>query len=97
MIAPQATAPLAVWDTSDPQPPWREICAWAQEHFPHRANDVYRAEIYLIDTPFAVLFRYAENASGHRFLDRATGEAAVLDPVTVTLDELPPGHLLASA
>lgn len=89
--------PLAVWDVHEenwPGPLWRERCDWAQEHFPNRAEDVYRAEFYLADTPFVILFQYAEDEQGRRFYDPVTDDAAAREPVTLILGELPPAHLL---
>jgi hypothetical protein len=98
-MQPEVPTPLGVWDVNDGEDSaywahWREISRWAVAHFPNRASDVYRAEFYLIDTPFAVLFRYAEDDHGRHYTDPATGEVARTEPVTMTLSELPPGHLL---
>jgi hypothetical protein len=92
-----AVAPLGVWDSREEHwygPRWREMSAWAQEHFPGRAANVYRAEFYLIDAPFAVLHSFKENSEGRRYLDTATGEPAIEEPFTLVLGELPPNHLL---
>lgn len=96
-----SAAPLAVWDTRDGpgSPYWQhfsETSKWATEHFPDGAIDVYRAEFYLIDAPFAVLFCYAEDEFSRRFVDPGTREIAVREPVTMPLDELPPPHLLGA-
>jgi hypothetical protein len=47
----------------------------------------------LLDAPFAVVYRYALNEDGHKYIDPATGYAAVEPPVVVPLAELPPEHL----
>lgn len=100
MTAPAPdVAPLGVWDSSDwaHWPHLREVCAWAQEHFPGRGRRVYRAAFYLLDTPFVVLHSFAENDEGHVYEDPATGRLALAGPVTMLLSELPPDHLLAGA
>lgn len=51
-------------------------------------RDVYRLEIYLIDCPSAVVYAYASNAAGHRYLDG--GDIARREPYTMPLDSLPP-------
>src|SRR6266487_2996956 len=62
---PPAMTPLGAWDTCEPL--WwqhhAEASPWAQEHIPD-LDRTYRAEFYLIDAPFAVLYRYAENEAG---------------------------------
>ena len=56
--------------------------------------DRYRIEFYLLDAPFAVVHKYAlDDNEGFKYLDLATGEAAVEPPVLVPLAELPPAHL----
>jgi hypothetical protein len=89
--------PLGVWDTRDRDSiwyrHWRETVPWAAEHI-RDVNNTYRAEFYLIDAPFAVLYRYRENGEGRRYIDPATGEPAVEEPVTQMLDSLPPLRLL---
>jgi hypothetical protein len=91
--------PLAVWDTrehgftSRGMRWFREAVEWAQGHIAE-ADRTYRAEFYLIDAPFVVLYRYAENDQGRTFTDPATGEVATDEAVTQALDELPPRHLL---
>jgi hypothetical protein len=94
-----ALAPLAVWDTRDhgfwerERRWWREVVDWAQVHIPE-ADRTYRAEFYLVDAPFARVFRYRDNSEGRRYLDPATGEPAVEEPAVVVLSELPPRHLM---
>jgi hypothetical protein len=93
-VAPPGIPPLFAWDTRQNWHchDWRGRVAWAQAHL-RRADDTFRAEFHLIDAPFVVLYRYAENDRGHRFLDPATGEPAEENPVVQLLDELPPEHL----
>lgn len=59
--------PLAIWDTRDPGglywTRWREAGEWAQQHIAD-AFSTYRAEFYLVDAPFAVLYRYKRNDAG---------------------------------
>lgn len=90
--------PLAIWDVNTKPgficwEHWSEAVAWNKDHLPDQGNDTYRLEFYLVDAPFAKAFRYATNEQGRRYMDLATGEAAVLEPVTVPLTELPPPHL----
>lgn len=95
-------APLAVWDASaalmwcSSAEQLLERTAWAREHIPD-VNRVYRVDFYLIDAPFAVLYRYRENTDGHIYYDPATDGPAKDEPVTVILGELPPAHLLGAA
>jgi hypothetical protein len=88
--------PLAVWDTRTAT--WftwafSERTHWATEHL-QRARDTYRAEFYLMDAPFAVLYRYARNSDGKLYEDPDTGHLVSETPVTQMLDELPPKRLL---
>ncbi len=81
--------PLAVWDAR--RAPVRKITAWSEWAREHGipVDDTYRIEFYLVDAPFARVFRYAVNADGRCFKDPATGEAAEEPPVDVILSELP--------
>jgi hypothetical protein len=92
--------PLAVWDTREQNSLWwrhyREASPWAQEHIAD-ADSTYRAEFYLIDVPFVVLYRYERGEDGRVRTDPATNEPVAAKPVKQTLDELPPAHLLAPA
>ena len=99
MTAP-VIAPLAVWDVHEDR--WldnlfHERSQWAQGHFPDRAQLVYRAEFYLMDTAFAVLYSYAEDSEGRLYRDPVTGAPARAEPRTLILSELPPRHLLERA
>jgi hypothetical protein len=99
MVGRMATSehgtPLAVWDVS--QPGWFEwkyhqaASDWALAH--GGDDDTYRYEIHQAASPYARIFRYALNEKG-RFFDPETGGAARAEPEMVTLDELPPGHLM---
>ena len=90
--------PLAVWDTHDYGDSLYsqhivECSNWANEHI-RDCKFTYRAEFYLADAPFVVLYRYKRNDGGYCYLDPATGDTAVAEPVAQMLDELPPDHLL---
>jgi hypothetical protein len=100
-------APLAVWGAKERDgkgwdrwhswPRWREAEGWAIER--GLAGDglaTYRIEFYLIDAPFARIFRYALDHEGRRFMadPAAYRKPALAEPVTVVLDELPPAELL---
>jgi len=97
---PDGLEPVGVWDAG---PGWvddvvGEKIAWAREHI-DRVNDTYRVEFYLVDAPFAVVHRFKVNAEGRKYAIGhqsfiSNGEPAREEPVTVTLDELPPAHLL---
>ena len=95
-----AAAPLATWDVRGPRggafcrwEHWLEAVAWNVGHLPDQGNDTYRLEFYLVDAPFAKAYRYAVNDQGRRYMDPATDEPAVEEPVIVLLSELPPPHL----
>lgn len=100
-LVPDGLEPLGVWDARDS---WvddlvNERIAWAREHIP-RVNDTYRAEFYLLDSPIAILYRYAVNTEGRKYaLARsefiADVEPATEPPVVQILGGLPPAHLLA--
>ncbi len=87
--------PLAVWDSREkswlPYQPART--AWLKEHgLP--ADDMYRAEFYLLDGPSARLFCFHINDEGQRHLNDAHDGPAVEKPRDVLLSELPPHDLL---
>lgn len=90
---------LGVWDTRLPNY-WgvgsaagvAEASVWAQTHI-EGSKHTYRIEFYLLDTPFADLYRYAQR-DGHPYTDPATNEPATEQPVRQILGELPPAHLL---
>ncbi len=98
----QAAASLAVWHVRPgwhSWEHWREAEAWA---FSHGLADpgpdggrtgTYRIEFHLVDTPFAKVFRFALNAAGCHYKDPDTGDAALAEPETMILGELPPEHL----
>lgn len=98
--------PVAVWDVREKS--WLswsrpERSAWLRDHrLP--ADDMYRAEFYLIDAPFARVFCYHRNEQGNRHWndahdpyrvhDHGACEPATVPPCDVLLDELPPPELL---
>jgi hypothetical protein len=104
-IIPEGLEPLAVWDCREPAwglgrgwgiglacaEAFREAREWAEVNIDanHRT---YRAEFYLLDAPFAVLYRYKRDEAG--FLVVSEGEPVTEPPVIVPLAELPPAHLL---
>lgn len=102
---PEGLEPLGVWDARERHyglgrgwgigltcaTPLRDMREWAARHI-ERVNETYRAEFYLLDTPFAVLYRYQRDKAG--FLVMRRGEIAEEPPVIVPLAELPPAHLL---
>ena len=87
--------PIEVWDAGSDS--WadsliNERSAWVADHL-GRAEMTTRVEFFLVDAPFAVAHRFAQDASGRPFMDPATGEPAVEKPATRLLDELPPARL----
>jgi hypothetical protein len=96
---PEDLKPLGVWDATLPGWPadahWSDRIAWAQDHV-ERSADTYRVEFYVLDTPFAVVRRFALNAGGFKH-NGPDGEIAKEPPVLVPLDELPPAHLLRTS
>jgi hypothetical protein len=98
--------PASVWDARDKDwwdPRQSARAAWLKTHG-LRPEDTYRTEFYLIDTPFALVFRYHRNVDGNRHWtdnhipggphDHDQCQAAVEPPVQVPLPELPPEELL---
>ena len=97
MTTPVITGdPIGVWDASDAD--WPRLHAagaseWARKHLEH-VDRTYRIEFYLLDTPYAVIRRFAEDENGNLRLD-LDAEAPMRDePVVQVLTELPPEHLL---
>jgi len=99
-----ATEPVAVWDVRDDA--WRRDreakTGWLKGHsLP--AGQMYRAEFYLLDAPFARIFCYALNDEGRVHLNRhhvpgephdhSLCEIAREEPRDVLLSELPPPEL----
>jgi hypothetical protein len=88
--------PVAVWDAWDPDfyPRYHpQVPDWLVSHGID-TDPAYRVEIYLIDTPFARVYTYAGlPPDDRRYVDPATGEAAVNPPYDHVLSELPPQEL----
>ena len=103
-LIPEGLEPLAVWDTRDIDGLWRcggDICMlgeatrWANAHI-REATRTYRVEFYLLDSPFAVLYRYKVDDDGRKFALEPGGDALTEEePVVQMLGELPPAHLLS--
>jgi hypothetical protein len=89
--------PLATWNANDPGwADWRyrgEASAWAKEHLPD-ADSTWRAEFFLVDAPFAVVYEFATDDEGRVRYDPAQRCPVMAEPATVILDSLPPAHLL---
>jgi hypothetical protein len=94
MLAGIRAEPLAVWDVREDGPlfwrHWHETHIWAMAHLA-AASSTYRVEFYLLDAPFAAVWRYALNEDG-REVPRC--DVALAEPGIEMLDELPPAHLL---
>lgn len=92
-----SAAPLLAWDCRDPgyRPIHDRAAKWLSDHGIDPCG-AYRVEFYLVDTPFARVFPYAESEAGWRYWDPATGDAAVGEPRTVLLPALPPAGLVMS-
>lgn len=93
--------PVSVWDVNAADwfdGRWHDRCAWAQDHFPDAADAVWRAEFYVIDAPFAVLYRWRRAAGWKEYkvtyLDPQTRRIAQQPPLTLVLSDLPPAALL---
>lgn len=91
--------PAGVWDARTDYHDQRthERFAWAQEHFPDAAKQVYRAEFWRAETPFAIVYQYATDDHGSRYFDRDIDDVVTMAPVRVELAELPPAGLLNGA
>lgn len=100
MAEVEEICPVAVWDVGDPG--WRHDreakTRWLEEQgLP--ASDMYRAEFWLIDAPFARIFCYAHDDNGCRYCaghspfphDHLTAKEP---PRDVPLSGLPPRELL---
>ena len=77
-------APLAVWDANARD--YIDICVPVMEFLTSQGIpvfDTYRVEVYLLDTPFARVFTYAEDERGWRYFDESAEAAAVNDPGVV--------------
>lgn len=99
-LIPEGLEPLAVWDVRAAEwgSTWlgdtRGAVLWIWDHLGGNPSTIRRVEFYVLDGPFAVVYRYALQDEGFKYQDLATWEAAVEPPVIVPLAELPPAHLL---
>lgn len=93
MTIPDGLEPLGVWDLTHGtlfkgDDNWEQLfldaCFWWADHLDDDGS-IGRVEFYLIDAPFAVVYRHD-----------ATGKIATEPPVIVPLDQLPPPHLLGT-
>jgi len=102
---PEGLEPLAIWEARD-DAFWQrhgdsgfifaEAISWAERHGVVKSEDrVYRIEFYLVDAPFAIVYRYALNEDGMVPVDAETGGPATEPPALLPLGELPPAHLLS--
>lgn len=95
--------PLFIWDTKN------RTCAsayafqfpktaeWWQVHMPEHPR-IWRAEFYLIDTPFVVCYPFktdGEGIQGRILFDPETKDAVLGEPYLAVLRELPPEDLRA--
>jgi hypothetical protein len=100
-LIPEGLEPVAVWDDTDPE--WAEGTLsdrffWTTGHSP--IGHVYRARriaFYLLDGPFAVIYRYRNDFRGYIGRERPPSGFPEDEPVIVPLAELPPEHLLRPA
>jgi hypothetical protein len=96
-----AADPLAVWDTRGDGALWNsftdgrftQATTWAARHI-QEPRITFRIEFYLIDAPFAVVYRYIRDEEDRLMHDPATGRPRATEPVIQMLDELPPAHLM---
>lgn len=88
---------VGYWDCNDPD--WTEDavrmlerCNWCVTVL-GKATRTYRIEFFVVDAPFAVVFRYSQDpCTGKMYRDAATGEIAKDEPVICLLDSLPPEY-----
>jgi hypothetical protein len=94
-------APAAVWDTRDrdsffwdtERPEFWQAIEWARNHIP-RPEATYRVEFYLVDCPFAIVYRFVTDDRGRVMVDEwELCGCATEEPARVMLTELPPEHL----
>lgn len=99
VVIPEDLEPLAVWDghARDWAQGWSDeqllqLDDWLQGNLGLRGRYARRVEVYLLDTPFAVVTAYKRNADGFKYQE--SGRITLEPPVIVPLAELPPEHLL---
>jgi hypothetical protein len=65
---------------------------WCVAVLGRSARDTYRVEFFVVDAPFAVVFRYRRHPrTGKHYLEE-TGEIAKEEPFICSLDSLPPEY-----
>jgi hypothetical protein len=87
--------PLAVWDARERGWPHGHEAKsrWLREQgLP--ADQMYRIEFLLTDTPSARIFCFALNKDGRKYLDPDKRSAAIEPPRIIALTGLPPRKLL---
>ena len=92
-LIPEGLEPIGVWDANTPdwpRGPFRDRSEWIRQHVGN-PNMIYRVTFYLLDTPFAVVDRFAADGNGFKWAEN--GEA-VTETVFAPLGELPPDRLL---
>jgi len=66
---------------------------WCVAVLGRSAHDTYRVEFFVVDAPFAIVFRYRRDPCTNRhYRDVSTGEIATEEPVICSLDSLPPEY-----
>lgn len=97
-ISDAGPEPMFVWDVRDGFCSsaywWNATGAiiWWNQNMPGYEH-TFRAEFYLMDTPYVVLQQYLVNEKGHVVPFPNTGEPGKAEPKTVPLRELPPPEL----
>lgn len=100
---PLPETPLGVWDaradSRSSSPYWwyvHECQDWFDAHIggADLRNRTFRVEFYMVDVAFCVVYAYWQDEQGRRMINRLTKDVRVLEPEIITLDELPPAHLL---
>jgi hypothetical protein len=92
-----APQPLKAWDAQTkenwplpgPRSATETFNTWLRTHSVE-PKDTIRVEYYLIDCPFIRIYQYERDASGHRYVDPAIGDAARRQPFDVPITTLPP-------
>jgi hypothetical protein len=93
-MSEMVSEPMTVWDGRE--------CAYDRIREPAMewltaqgipVDPAYRVEFFLVDSPFARVFTYAEDEQGRRYMDPATDDPAVNEPYVKVLSELPPAEL----
>lgn len=93
-------APFGIWDARTEEC-WyalktQQRIAWAKAHIPD-ADTTYRIEFFLVDAPFAVVYRYAaKDPWTLQYQLSVLRDATTDEPVVVPLAELPPPEILAA-